>query len=361
MAVAGKVAITFSNENDGKWSADVTYERLTAVTHNNNLYISKKTVANVEPTVTDEFWFLALKGFGGEDVEALIDRLNELSDLIQAIIDGTTQVGNAKTLDGHEADYFAPLERFNNTKTLNTDILAHALTLSNGIYHYRLGGGNYPLGTGLPNENYRYSSDAEILYRSTDTITVIIWGSNELLPIINNYNGTKWSGWQTIATTADLAKYLPLTGGTISNAAYEPLKIESTIPTAGAVYIQFKMNGEAVGELGVTKYGEPMFYGVGGIGAKKIFYEGNKPTGTYTGNGDATARTINTGGIGNMCLIYAGSFAVIATPSGAFRLNGDAILGMFSANCKFVNGALTIADASAYVNTNGWTYNYQVL
>ena len=49
MAIAGKVAITLSTENGGAWSADVTYDRLVAVKHNNNLYISRKTVANVEP------------------------------------------------------------------------------------------------------------------------------------------------------------------------------------------------------------------------------------------------------------------------------------------------------------------------
>lgn len=125
MAIAGKVAITLSEENDGKWSASVTYDKLVAVTHNNNLYISKKTSTNEEPTVTNEFWFLALKGFGGEDVQALIDRLNEFEDLIQAIIDGTTQVGNAKTLDGHGAEYFAP----------NTD-LANYLPLDGSVPMY---------------------------------------------------------------------------------------------------------------------------------------------------------------------------------------------------------------------------------
>lgn len=100
MAIAGKVAITLSTENNGQWSADVTYDRLVAVKHNNNLYISRKTVANVEPP-NDEFWFLALEGFGGEDVETIIEDLNN-------IIDGDTQVGNAKTLDGHGAEYFAP-------------------------------------------------------------------------------------------------------------------------------------------------------------------------------------------------------------------------------------------------------------
>lgn len=99
MAVAGKVAITLSTENGGAWSADVTYDRLVAVKHKNNFYISRKTVANVEPP-NDEFWFLALEGYSGDDVQALIDRMN-------AIITGTQQVGNAKMLDGHGAEYFA--------------------------------------------------------------------------------------------------------------------------------------------------------------------------------------------------------------------------------------------------------------
>ena len=118
MAVAGKVAITLSTENGGAWSADVTYDRLVAVKHNNSLYISRKVVTNVEPP-NDEFWFLALEGYSGEDVQALIGRMND-------IITGTQQVGNAKTLDGHGASYFATdsdliveRERISNLAKLN--------------------------------------------------------------------------------------------------------------------------------------------------------------------------------------------------------------------------------------------------
>lgn len=118
MAVAGKVAITLSTENGGAWSADVTYDRLVAVKHNNNLYISRKVATNVEPP-NDEFWFLALEGYSGEDVQTLIDRMN-------AIISGTQQVGNAKTIDGHGVSYFAKdsdlvveRERISNLAKLN--------------------------------------------------------------------------------------------------------------------------------------------------------------------------------------------------------------------------------------------------
>ena len=118
MAIAGKVAITLSTENGGAWSADVTYDRLVAVKHNNSLYISRKVVTNVEPP-NNEFWFLALEGYSGEDVQALIDQMN-------AVISGTTQVGNAKTLDGNSVSYFAKdsdlvveRERISNLAKLN--------------------------------------------------------------------------------------------------------------------------------------------------------------------------------------------------------------------------------------------------
>lgn len=118
MAIAGKVAITLATENGGAWSADVTYDRLVAVKHNNNLYISRKVVTNVEPP-NNEFWFLALEGYSREDVQALIDQMN-------AVISGTTQVGNAKTLDGNSVSYFAKdsdlvveRERISNLAKLN--------------------------------------------------------------------------------------------------------------------------------------------------------------------------------------------------------------------------------------------------
>lgn len=217
MAIAGKVAITLSTENGGAWSADVTYDRLVAVKHNNNLYISRKTVANVEPP-NDEFWFLALEGFGGEDVEALIDRLNELSDLIQAIIDGTTQVGNAKTLDGHGAEDFAKAEQVSGTKELTSSILEKALTLEAGVHEFMLAGGSYN-GNDLPKVAYAYGNATVFVRQQAYALVVVLWGSSVSggdTIALNQYDGSKWQGWNILTTTAyltaELAKYLPLDG-----------------------------------------------------------------------------------------------------------------------------------------------------
>ena len=252
MAIAGKVAITLSTENGGAWSADVTYDRLVAVKHNNNLYISRKTVANVEPP-NNEFWFLALEGFGGDDVQALIDRLNELSDLIQAIINGTTQVGNAKTIDGHGAEYFFPKS-----------------------------GGTVGDGTRQTPVSYRGTSTAYTKYEKSD--------------------------------------------------------------------------GTLLGHLGFGGLNKPVYQGSDNV-ARELLHTGNKPTGTYTGNGSAEQRTINTGGIGDLCIVYSYKGLCIVTPKGGALFEGQY---RWLAGITFYNGVLTLATDDVFVNESGTGFSYLI-
>ena len=72
----------------------------------------------------------------------------------------------------------------------------------------------------MPNGNYQYSP-VTIYVRSNNNVVVVVYGNNSVLNgIINYYDGEKWSGWKTIATTDNLANYLPLTGGTMSGTIY---------------------------------------------------------------------------------------------------------------------------------------------
>ena len=123
------------------------------------------------------------------------------------LVDGTTKVGDADKLDGHEAEYFQAVE----SETLTTSILEKALTLTQGTYEYSLGGGSYT-GTDLPSSNYKYGKATVRTKGVSSTITVILWGvlasGNVIPPVFNLYNGGTWSGWQTLATTADLANQL---------------------------------------------------------------------------------------------------------------------------------------------------------
>lgn len=61
MAVAGRVAIV----PKGEWSANATYKRLDAVTHNNTLYFAKKNVPAGTVTSNTEYWSKSVVGGAG--------------------------------------------------------------------------------------------------------------------------------------------------------------------------------------------------------------------------------------------------------------------------------------------------------
>lgn len=94
-----------------------------------------------------------------------------------------------------------------------------------------------------------------------------------------------------------------------------------------------------------------------------ILHTGNKPRGSYTGNGSATARTIEMGGIGSCLVIYGYSGFALVTYQGTIVMNGAAnkISILNSSQCKYQNGVLTLATNDAVVNNNGTTMYYQVL
>lgn len=58
MAIAGRVAIV----PKGDWSANATYKRLDAVTHNNTLYFAKKNVPAGTVTSNTEYWSKSIAG-----------------------------------------------------------------------------------------------------------------------------------------------------------------------------------------------------------------------------------------------------------------------------------------------------------
>ena len=143
-----------------------------------------------------------------------------IKELENGLMDGTLQVRNAKTLDGHGAEEFAMVEEFKSFKGSNkitTSILEFALTIPNDeTYNCSLAGSAYTA-TDLPDgasSAYRFSTATITGY--TNNKIVILWGFDNHLPVINGYRPSSgWYGWRTLASTADLANYLPLTGGTV--------------------------------------------------------------------------------------------------------------------------------------------------
>jgi hypothetical protein len=92
-----------------------------------------------------------------------------------------------------------------------------------------------------------------------------------------------------------------------------------------------------------------------------IFGEHNKPSGSYTGNGSDTSRTIDTGGIGGILYVWSDHCSGLITIHGAIYWSGFSGY-VTNSSVKFAtDGVLTISTSSNYFNANGVTYHYQVL
>ena len=176
--------------------------------------------------------------------------------------------------------------------------------------------------------------------------------------------------------------FLPLAGGTLTNSfgldgrtsalkifvkrlingiGYEFRNCIVNVGTIPSAAIDYYGDDEWIARLGVN--GNNIVYRQGSKNTNnyKIFGEHNKPSASYTGNGSATSRTIDTGGIGSIISLWSANGVCIVTPSGAFCKTGATVSALGDGECKFENGVLTIASKSSFVNANGANYIYQVL
>lgn len=86
-----------------------------------------------------------------------------------------------------------------------------------------------------------------------------------------------------------------------------------------------------------------------------------KPSGSYTGNGDATQRKIYTGGIGSVVAIWGGNQISFLTANGGINCNQNAVSPIPIVQAYFRNGVIVIQTTASSVNANTINYNYQVL
>lgn len=171
------------------------------------------------------------------------------------------------------------------------------------------------------------------------------------------------------AKEEDLANYLPLDGGgTVKKASMLPLYVENTTASANASLIAFRTSGLGnIGSIGMNGKDTPAWINGAGTNAYKFHHEGNKPSGSYTGNGNSASRTISTGGIGKCILIMRKDwthFAIVTASGGlGFRTasDGQNIEYLSEKEAKFVDGVLTLATTNGRVNASGYVFEYQVL
>jgi hypothetical protein len=92
-----------------------------------------------------------------------------------------------------------------------------------------------------------------------------------------------------------------------------------------------------------------------------IYGAHTKPWGSYTGNGVATVRQVNTTGNGYACIVHSANGTSIVMARGAIRVAGGVFSWLPSGQAYFKNGILYIATTDSVLNTSGTSYSYEVL
>lgn len=193
----------------------------------------------------------------------------------------------------------------------------------------------------------------------------------------NKYSNGTWSGWSQIFSegappTAAQVGALPITGGTLSGELYignghgrlfannKMALFDVTAALEDSTTRRRLTIYSPAQSTDITKAVQFETY-VNGAKNYLIFGEHNKPTGTYTGNGNATARTVNVNGSGSVVIIRGsnGAFGIVSPTGGIFR-NGTSIVGVVEGEIQAnnINGNITIKSTNALFNASGVTYYY---
>lgn len=292
------------------------------------------------------------------DFETQNDNMDEIDRVLQEYKDGTQRVGDSAKLGGKDASEYAEKTELN-ACTLPTYIgtteeeidaiytSLHENAVDDGWYRARvqhnvahsiLGGGIFYV------EGFRATVKFGIqeitVYKSNTGVKKFVRS------LANNVWGT-WDSW------------LPLSGGTIgANGANTPLKIKGS---SNAAYTEFlDVSNNSIGAFGVKDL-IPVFIGSGAVNT--ILHTGNKPSGSYTGNGDATLRVIETGGIGSVIYVYGGGYGAHISQQGGIvhAYNSNEVSGLMNTEAGFSEGNLTMATDKAVINASGVTYKWEVL
>lgn len=207
------------------------------------------------------------------------------------------------------------------------------------------------------------------------------WDSNFKTQIITHLSGNSFirisdgGVWKDPVKIADASKFLPLDGSVpLNSELWFYNKQGRIVANSNTFQIELRndvgdtnnrrfMNINNLSSSGLTNALRFAEIVNGTQNSYNIFGEHNKPSGSYTGNGSATSRTIETGGIGNAVIVIctANSTALIITASGAFGKTGGST-GYFSYDTvHFTNGIITIASTDGSLNASGKNYTYQVL
>lgn len=94
-----------------------------------------------------------------------------------------------------------------------------------------------------------------------------------------------------------------------------------------------------------------------------IFHAGNKPSGSYTGNGSTTTRDISMNGIGQVCAVWGNNqtFALITQHYTLCTTSSDTYLTKVTGTYYAAGQYIRLKTTHEALNANGVTYTYQCL
>ena len=293
-------------------------------------------------------------------VNEMQDAIVSLESAVEPNEDGTIVAKNAKTLDGHGTEYFGKSSEVTvvgDTRSEDTNVQDYADKMV--FLGIKL---NSVLN--LPTKEYTPYSYVFGLMGWNDTTAglahEIAFNNEGIFRRTVNDDNSK-TNWVKITDSVDLSNFLPLTGGTVANATFgEALKVKRT--NAYDSVTTYENSSGVLGYIGMGNTKKPIYTDETKANTYELLHTGNKPSGTYTGNGDATTRTIAIGGIGYSCVVFGNGYSFIVLPDGAkgTRYTGEA-RNFTEAEFSFFNGTLKIGTSDVAVNASGVTYYYQLL
>lgn len=291
-------------------------------------------------------------------VDTQNDNMDAIDSVLQEFKDGTRQVGDSAKLGGKDASEYALgknatiLTSLPNGITSNSTMQELLNALSNGtILHVQAGNPLVPA-------NY---STLTIFKNSANY--VLAFAKSQLSNILyyGGVNSGVWSGWNRTALNTDLANYLPLSGGRLTDrlTVHNNIMVTTDSGSNASVVLFGNVDETTRGVIGCLADGTP-FYTKDWSANYPLLHTGNKPTCTYTGNGDASNfRLVATGGIGDGCIVRSSNGVAIVTGSCVSILSGNSAVTDNSATWQ--NGELGMFSNHSVLNAIGVIYTCHVI
>lgn len=368
MADAGKILIV----PKGNYSSNVSYEVLDLVKHNEVLWLAKKDVTGVEPSdASEEYWFKIID----ESQFALQTSVDNIQTTRRATLStaGWYRVAEFNSSGGSAENFDISIRTgFNSSYPEYARLRARNVHTSHTIQCLdRVNVSGTPLFT-----------KARIAYDSSKVYFEVYYSANSANPVrVDISNGlSPWAdgGWKaieptltsetasgvTVTTTYDIPKNATpviVNGDRIfSNNGTKVMGIHNT----NSAYTLFTFYGQdaELGSLGFDGANNPMYRGADGK-TGSLLHTGNKPIGTYTGNGSDTARYVTTNGIGESIKIVSNNWTAFLSQGTGFAVKTDGtVIGLTGAHAWFNEvGTFQITTSHEALNASGVEYTYHVL